>query len=442
MSKPEKILLLNLPRWTDSAPVAREECAYGPSFALPIPNTLLNIGSTLKGKAHVRLHDAALENTGFDRIETLLDEYRPDAVVTTILNYTLSYESRIAGMCASRGIKCIAVPAPIGCHEQTATAGPFYFVVHNEPEKTILDWVDGTPVEELRGAAYLSNGTVITNKRRDPYFGSIPETDWSLIPKVADYGWLLYQVSRNCRWGCKFCVWATGQPQFKRVDVVMRDLEYLKRNTRGHIGLLSASITQDREWFDEMMLRLPALRIRFGTDIRADEVTRDDLKALKRAGCRRVLLGVESLSQQILEAVNKRETVERNIQAIRWCNEVGLPVDATLIFNLGETDEDAREYARLIMRAKPTRVIPLVYKFIPGTRRIDDTPLVEKHFWGSDPLPTREGVADALRRIDMFKQLVMPLRRRVIPWYIARPSLWGSLIEEASIRFRSKYQKK
>ena len=433
---PQKILLLNLPRFTDGIPISREECAFGPSFAAPIPNILMNIGAVLKDEAETQLYDAVVENTGFDKVGSVLDEVRPDAVVTTVMNCTLSYEAPIAEMCASRGIRCVAVPLPFGLYPKAAAVGPFWFVMKTEPEKTILDWVQGAPREELGSVAYMAGDELVETGTQKSLFDKLPPMNWPLLSDVGRYGWRLYQISRNCRWNCTFCMWASGAPRFKPVDTVIHDLQYMKRHTRGSIGLLTSSITQRRKWFEEFIEKVAPLKLRFTANIRADETDRDDLLQLKKAGCYSILIGVESFSNRILQKVNKRETVERNIEVIRWCNEIGMTTDATFIMNIGETDEEVDDYIRAVLKCRPTRAIPLVYKHLEGTEPIADEPMIEKTFWGSDPVKTNADLDMAVRRIEKFRKKTRILKIRNIFWHLFHPNQWGALWEHIKARFQ------
>ena len=47
---------------------------------------------------------------------------------------------------------------------------------------------------------------------------------------------------------------------------------------------------------------------------------------MKDAGCVDVGLGIESGSQRILDAMNKRSTVEMNLSAIKAVKEAGLEI--------------------------------------------------------------------------------------------------------------------
>ena len=50
-----------------------------------------------------------------------------------------------------------------------------------------------------------------------------------------------------------------------------------------------------------------------------------DFQLMKDAGCFLVAFGFESGSDEILKRIKKGTTVADNVQAAKWCHEVGLP---------------------------------------------------------------------------------------------------------------------
>jgi radical SAM superfamily enzyme YgiQ (UPF0313 family) len=64
------------------------------------------------------------------------------------------------------------------------------------------------------------------------------------------------------------------------------------------------------------------------------------LKLMRESGCYRIGFGIESGSPEILEAMNKRETVEQAENAIRLVRKSGMICGTTFMFGyLGETKE-------------------------------------------------------------------------------------------------------
>jgi radical SAM superfamily enzyme YgiQ (UPF0313 family) len=85
---------------------------------------------------------------------------------------------------------------------------------------------------------------------------------------------------------------------------------------------------------------------------------------MRRAGCCRIEVGVESGSQRILTAMNKKATPEKHLAAIRLCQELGFEVFVNIILGYpGEDAEDAELTLALVQEVSPDNVS--VNRFIP-----------------------------------------------------------------------------
>lgn len=81
----------------------------------------------------------------------------------------------------------------------------------------------------------------------------------------------------------------------------------------------------------------------------ANTMTEAMAKLLADTGCVEIGFGAESGSQKILDAVEKRTTVEKNKEFVRICNEHGIRVKAFLIAGLpGESHETLSETERFL----------------------------------------------------------------------------------------------
>jgi len=129
-----------------------------------------------------------------------------------------------------------------------------------------------------------------------------------------------YELSRGCTDKCSFCSEWVFWKQI-RVDEVGHcagQLEQLVARFKAEKvvfmdSLLNASMSRLRQFAEEILSR--GLRMRWGGFMRANM---DDETAalLKRAGCDFVFLGIESLSDETLELMNKRRSEADNLKAI------------------------------------------------------------------------------------------------------------------------------
>ena len=92
------------------------------------------------------------------------------------------------------------------------------------------------------------------------------------------------------------------------------------------------------------------LKIRWAATTRVTSVHEDVLRAMKRAGCYLLGLGVESGSQTILDNAKKRQTLDDVRRAVACCKKVGIQTMGHFIFGLpGESKETAEQTIRFML---------------------------------------------------------------------------------------------
>jgi anaerobic magnesium-protoporphyrin IX monomethyl ester cyclase len=132
---------------------------------------------------------------------------------------------------------------------------------------------------------------------------------------------------------------------------------------------------------DEIKAR--RINIPWDCQTRVDQISKEILTKMKETNCQQVFFGVESGCQTILDAVNKRTTVEQNEKAIRMAKEAGLFVSISIILGYpGETPDMLKQTLEFIRRAEPDDVYLCIATPYPGTelRRV-----VEEKGWKMSP---------------------------------------------------------
>ena len=93
---------------------------------------------------------------------------------------------------------------------------------------------------------------------------------------------------------------------------------------------------------------------------------------MRLAGCERLSLGVESGSQAILDAIDKKITPDEIIASTELAKKYGIKVRYyMMVGNRGETRATFDETLRLLERAKPHQYIFAALSVYPGTRDYD-----------------------------------------------------------------------
>jgi radical SAM superfamily enzyme YgiQ (UPF0313 family) len=142
--------------------------------------------------------------------------------------------------------------------------------------------------------------------------------------------------------------------------------------------------------------RRMADKILFDCNFRYDYLTPKSAALMRKAGFRKLLIGVESANQRTLDILHKNLTVEQILEGSRLAKEHGLEVQLTLMVGYPwETREDAWETLRLARHLMLTGQAHMLQATVvvpyPGTPLFD---LCRRNGWLRFP-------ADAYERYDM-----------------------------------------
>jgi radical SAM superfamily enzyme YgiQ (UPF0313 family) len=152
--------------------------------------------------------------------------------------------------------------------------------------------------------------------------------------------------SVGCRNQCDFCCTAAiykGRYRLRHLDHVFADLHGARRRTR-YLAFLDSNMYNNREYLVRLCSRIihESLDIRWGAESTID-IAEDPkvLNLLRRAGCKILFIGLETLNQRNLNSINKPYSAERYRQLIRQIHKAGIYVAAYFILGL---DGDTRSY--------------------------------------------------------------------------------------------------
>ena len=249
----------------------------------------------------------------------------------------------------------------------------------------------GRMVEDIPGLALRRDGRVYGT---DPRLAAVLDLDSLPYPDYDDFfdqrralfgrddwrGDLPMETSRGCWWGeqqqCVFCE-ADGHQigyRSKSPQRALEEMEYLAgRHDPGVLVVLDYTAPRD---FGDLLPRLEkhSPRLKPFYELRAS-VPKGKLAQAKRAGIDEVQIGIESLSTPILQLMRKGITALTNIQALKWCRELGIMVHWN--FLCGIPLEEPSEYRRMAgLMPALTHLAPpcgwgnvALYRFSPHFRR-------------------------------------------------------------------------
>jgi hypothetical protein len=185
----------------------------------------------------------------------------------------------------------------------------------------------------------------------------------------------IVMTSRGCPWQCTFCGAETswgrgyrGQSVPYVLDAIERALERLPVKM---IQIKDDTFTTNGKRVVALCrgIRERGLRFVWSCDTRVDVLSDELLREMRLAGCERLSLGVESGSQRVLDAMDKKITPAEIIGSTELAKKWGIKVRYyMMIGSRGDTRETFFETLAFLERAKPHQYIFACLSVYPGTR--------------------------------------------------------------------------
>ena len=250
-------------------------------------------------------------------------------------------------------------------------------VVLGEGEHTFLEIVDrllrAETIGDLPGTAWRSG----TRCQIGPPLMPIKDLDTLASPTdYYDIGTLL--TSRGCPMRCTFCssrmMWGR-RPRFHSVDFVLDMLEAaVHRHGRKIIAIKDDTFTADKDRALEIcrQIRHRGLVFIWSCETRADCLDEELLWAMRMAGCKRISLGVETASEEILKNIRKQVLPDQVRDITLLIKRYGIQVRYyMMVGNRGETYETFQQSMDFINRCQPNQFVFSQLHLYPGTEEFD-----------------------------------------------------------------------
>lgn len=242
------------------------------------------------------------------------------------------------------------------------------------------DLMNNMPVECMSNISYQNNSKVfssIEEYQQDldslgfPLREAFPRWSHNLHPPMGSYSpAYLIETMRGCSYKCNFCA-VQNSLRMRSIEMVVDEMKMLQKDFGAReVYFIDPTFSIDKERTRKLCQHLidNNIKMRWTCMTRVDCVDRDLLNIMKAAGCSLIHFGVESATPKILEAMNKRQSVENTIEAFDGCRKVGIRTGAFVI--LASTIYDSQgalgEVIRLIRRIRPTYVLYDHVKPIPN----------------------------------------------------------------------------
>lgn len=396
----KKILLIN--------PPGIEQDGYH-----PCPLGILYLSAYLKKKVtnvRVEVIDGTKEGEGAVRDKLRL--YRPDLVGISALTPGRHQALRVALITKKYIPHCKVVFGgvhPTLMWPQMMKHYPVIdYVVKGEGEITLTELVTNVNLANIKGLVWRKGKTIINNADRPliKNLDKIPFPDRDVINPLSYpargqgtvNGINLEKetpvsiiFSRGCMGTCTFCVsWKIWKGYRSRSGKKVADeveMLYDKFHVK-HISFLDDTLTGNRKeiiiFCQEIIKR--GIKVAFFGTTRVDCVDKELLRLMKMAGFYILGYGIETGSPEMLQKINKKTNLKKNLEVAKWTKKAGIRFYALMMLGLpGETDKDKNSTYQLIKKMKPyeTGCIGVTWIF-PGTilyLQAKNAGLINDNFW-------------------------------------------------------------
>ncbi len=241
------------------------------------------------------------------------------------------------------------------------------YVVRCEGDEALPELVDtlrdGGDVDQVAGIAYLRDGEMISTPDREP--PAIPDTipDLTVIEgldRVLARGGRFraiqntLQTSRGCTYKCRFCPTPKlfGKSYRNRsIDSIVAEIRE-KQRYNDFFFVVDNNFFGNRDRSVKLLERLAKEDLGASLVVFGRQETGHDqemLWLLRRAGVKCLIIGVESLVDDNLEAFDKQQRAQEVMDSIENVKNAGIHVIATFAFGYdGDTEAKAKQIVEFI----------------------------------------------------------------------------------------------
>jgi anaerobic magnesium-protoporphyrin IX monomethyl ester cyclase len=346
----------------------------------PLPINLVYVGTAIEDKHSVKIYDRNLILDDEDLIK-YIEEYNPDIIGINSITAEMLFDLMYIGKLIKKEFpkKMIVVGGVHATIEPESVLREPYvdYIIRGEGEAAFLEFCD-TFDKNKKNLKKLQN--VNYNPLR-PFVNmdDLKLPNYALV-NIKKYSMIYVNMSRGCPGNCSFCysptMWGIdGKPCIRAFSTEKAKLllkELIEKYDIKVFSIVDDNFVPFKSRAIEICNFLSKYNVHFFCFGRADYVNDEILKALKKAGCHTIQIGLESGNQRVLDFLNKKTTVQQNIEAIRLCKKNKIKLDASLMIgNTTETVEEMNDTIKMVKTYRPDEVDMKIFNPMPGTPVFD-----------------------------------------------------------------------
>ena len=339
-----------------------------PRLGLPM------IGAALRQQGHdVRIYNPQLASVDWD------DLHAADLVGISTITSTAPSAYRYAD-----DLRACGIPVVIGGSHVTFLAGEALehadYVARGEGgEALMLELIDALQgereIETIRGLSFTRDGRPLHNHLRERCgnLDQLPLPDLSLIVGHERLTSTPIMTSWGCPFACNFCSVTTMFGRRSRCRSVASVIAELEERQPRRVFFYDDNFAADKARLKELLRAMieAGLVMPWTAQVRTDVV--DDLELLellRRSGCDRLCLGLESVNQATLDSYAKSQSVNDIVQAVAMLRRYGIKTHGMFVLGGdGDTVQTLRGTVDFALRHHIDSLMLNILTPGPGTRQ-------------------------------------------------------------------------
>lgn len=343
----------------------------------------------------VAVNDAGPVSDDHQTLLAKIAGFKPDIVGFSVFTSNCTQAIQMVDLirmhpALSESLLLIGGPHVYTFREKTLDEVPADIAVYGEAEIDLielLEYYDGLrpSLDKVNGIYYRAEDAVRHTEEShsarslDNFgFPDWDQFDFSLyrnMPgQVRRYPMTSMVTSRGCPYRCNFC-FQTGRfaDKYRRYspELVIAEIENLQKK----YGIKEIQFWDDiffinKTWVRTFcrLLKEKRIDLTWSGYARVDLVDPELLKMAADAGCWNIFYGFEVGTQEMLDFLNKRATLEQAVNACRWTKEAGIIVRGSFMVGLpNETPALARKTIEFATRLDPDYANFNIFFPEPGT---------------------------------------------------------------------------
>ena len=322
-------------------------------------------------------------------IRSAMADFDPDVVGISAKTQNFPSAARIARIAKEHDPTSLVVLG--GPHATLSTSSALLecadidVAVVGEGEMTLVELLEarqrGAPPSEVAGLAYRLGGRVVRSPPR-PYLPDLDELpfpaaaaprvlrDYESYPPEA-FGYVF--SARGCPYSCTFCeskaIWSQ-KTRWRSPENVVQELRLLMERGVRYVYFDDDTFGIDARYIKDLcgLIETECRGLKWGCEITVGVIKERSVEYMRRSGCVRINIGIESGNDRILRSVKKGHTIEKAYTAVDVCRRAGIEVGTFFMIGFPEeTEETLRDTLTAIERINTDVVMLSIFTPYPGS---------------------------------------------------------------------------